>query len=49
MTANTLNVAPDTAGLIRWARKVLAEAPDGSEDARVAREVLAECGVTDLD
>ncbi|SLC03481.1 Uncharacterised protein [Mycobacteroides abscessus subsp. massiliense] len=49
MTTSTIDVAPNVAGLVRWARKVLAEAPHGSKDARVAREVLEECGITDLD
>ncbi|SIL63657.1 hypothetical protein [Mycobacteroides abscessus] len=45
MSSNTIDITPDTAGMARWARKVLAEAPEGSNDARTARNVLAELGV----
>ncbi|WP_165643301.1 hypothetical protein [Mycobacteroides abscessus] len=42
---HTIDVTPDHQGTIRWAQKVLAEAPEGSNDARTARKVLAEFGV----
>ena len=45
MTTNTIDITPDSGGMARWARKVLAEAPEGSNDARTARRVLAELGI----
>ena len=45
MTTNTIDLTPDSGAMARWARKVLAEAPEGSNDARTARNVLAELGV----
>ncbi|MGH3953513.1 MAG: hypothetical protein ACRDTI_05635 [Mycobacterium sp.] len=39
---NSMDVTPDSEGVARWARKVLAEAPEGSRDAHTARNVLAE-------
>lgn len=45
MSNNTIDVTPDSNGVIRWARKLLAEAPEGSGDAQVARKTLAEFGI----
>ncbi|WP_165663702.1 hypothetical protein [Mycobacteroides abscessus] len=39
---NSMDLTPDSKGMARWARKVLAEAPEGCNDANTARKVLAE-------
>lgn len=41
----TIDITPDTAGLIAFARKLQREAPAGSADAATALKILAECGV----
>ncbi|QSM04718.1 hypothetical protein PROPHIGD54-2_140 [Mycobacterium phage prophiGD54-2] len=45
VVSNTIDITPSSEGMARWARKVLAEAPEGSNDARTARKVLAELGI----
>lgn len=42
MEMNSIDLAPNSEAMARWARKVLAEAPEGSKDALTARKVLAE-------
>ncbi len=44
--SETIDVTPSTNGVARFARKMLAEAPEGSSDAQLARMLLTECGET---
>ena len=49
MSNGTIDVTPDSSGIERYARKILAEAPEGSNDARTARRMLAELGIKEGD
>lgn len=42
---STMDITPDTAGLVRWARTVRRQSEPGSKSADAARSILAECGV----
>lgn len=44
----SMDVTPDSEGVARWARQVLAEAPEGSRDAHTARKVLAEIAAGEI-
>lgn len=45
---DSMDITPDSEGTARWARKVLAEAPEGSRDAHTARKVLAEFAADEI-